>query len=159
VSLERTGGLLPATLRFGGDNGIIICLYLVAQYQTVSEMKKQDITVCVDPCPDTDTGIFRIEAADDILRLLADAHDTEFTISELVDTTGVVRSTVWRAVDLLNSIGVVRIRETPQRNHVSIDPSRLHKDDAILAIDQPKFHEPIRTFADRVMRQSSRLTM
>lgn len=122
-------------------------------------MKKQDITVCVDPCPDTDTGIFRIEAADDILRLLADAHDTEFTISELVDTTGVVRSTVWRAVDLLNSIGVVRIRETPQRNHVSIDPSRLHKDDAILAIDQPKFHEPIRTFADRVMRQSSRLTM
>ena len=107
-------------------------------------MKKQDITVCVDAYPDVDIGIFRIEAADDILRLLVDAHETEFTISELVDTTGVARSTVWRAVDLLNSIGAVHIRETPQRNHVSIDPSRLHKDDPILAIDQPEFHEPIR---------------
>ncbi|WP_254547079.1 nucleotidyltransferase domain-containing protein [Halomarina pelagica] len=113
-------------------------------------MAEQRITVCIDVNSDADTGTFRIEAADDILRLLADAHETEFTISELVDATEVARSTVWRAVDLLDSIGAVRIRETPQRNYVSIDPRRLHKDDPILAIEQPEFHGPVRAFIDRV---------
>lgn len=113
-------------------------------------MAKQDVTVCIDAYPDGDVDVFRIGAADDILRLLADAHEAEFTIPDLVDATGVTRSTVWRAVDLLDGIGVVRIRETPQRNYVSIDPNRLRKDDPILAIPQSKFHAPIRAFVDRV---------
>ncbi|WP_232423794.1 MULTISPECIES: HTH domain-containing protein [Haladaptatus] len=57
--------------------------------------------------------MFRIGVADDILRLLTDANDTEFTIPELVDVTAVTRSIVWRAVQLLDDLGVVRIRETP----------------------------------------------
>ena len=89
----------------------------------------------------------------EILRLLVDAHETEFTIPELVDATGAARSTVWRAVDLLDTTGAVRIRETPQRNYVSIDPSRLQKDDPILAIDQPEFHAPIRAFVTRVQEK------
>lgn len=113
-------------------------------------MAKRDITICIDAYPDTDTDVFRIGAADDILRLLADAHETEFTIPELVDATGVTRSTVWRAVDLLDSIGAVRIRETPQRNYVAIDPERLQKDDPVLAIEQAEFHAPIRAFAERI---------
>ena len=113
-------------------------------------MAQRDIRVCIDAYPEADTDVFRIGAADDILRLLADAHETEFTIPELVDATGVTRSTVWRAVDLLDSIGAVRIRETPQRNYVSIDPNRLQKDDPILAIEQSEFHEPIRAFVTRV---------
>jgi predicted nucleotidyltransferase/biotin operon repressor len=113
-------------------------------------MAQQDITVCIDAYPDADTDVFRIGAADDILRLLADAHDTEFTIPDLVDATGVTRSTVWRAVDLLDSIGAIQIRETPQRNYVAIDPDRLQKDDPILAIPQSEFHAPIRAFVDRV---------
>lgn len=113
-------------------------------------MTKRDITVCIDACPASDTEVFRIAAADDILRLLADAHETEFTIPDLVDATGAARSTVWRAVALLDSIGAVRIRETPQRNYVAIDPDRLRKDDPILAIDQPEFHQPIRAFVDNV---------
>lgn len=111
---------------------------------------KRRITACIDVYQADDTVVFRTEAADDILRLLVDAHETEFTIPELVDATEVARSTVWRAVDLLNSISVVRIRETPQRNYVSIEPRRLHKDDPILAIEQPEFHEPIRSFIDEV---------
>lgn len=115
----------------------------------MSESTKQGISVCIDV--DTyDTGVFRIEAADEILRLLADAHETEFTVPELVEMTGVARSTVWRAIDLLDSIGAVRVRETPQRNYVAIDPDRLRKDDPVLAIEQTEFHEPIRTFLDRV---------
>ncbi|TKX79150.1 HTH domain-containing protein [Halorubrum sp. SD626R] len=113
-------------------------------------MAKQDITICIDAYPDPDADVFRIGAADDILRLLADAHDTEFSIPELVDATGVTRSTVWRAVDLLDSIGAIQIRETPQRNYVAIDPDRLQKDDPILAVPQSEFHAPIRAFVDRV---------
>jgi len=110
----------------------------------------RDIKVCIDAYPGRDAEIFRVGAADDILRLLADAHETEFTIPELVDATGVTRSTVWRAVDLLDDIGAVRIRETPQRNYVAIDTDRLQKDDPILAIPQSEFQPPIRAFVNRV---------
>jgi len=51
-------------------------------------MAKQDITVCIDAYPRPGHfDVFRIGAADDILRLLVDAHDTEFSIPELVDAT------------------------------------------------------------------------
>lgn len=113
-------------------------------------MAGQEVAVCIDVHPDTDAGVFRIGAADDILRLLADAHETEFTIPELVNATGVTRSTVWRAVELLDGIGVIRVRETPQRNYIAIDPDRLQKDDPLLAIQQSEFHAPIRAFRDRV---------
>lgn len=116
----------------------------------MSENTNQGITVCIDAYSDADTDIFRIGAADDILYLLADAHETEFTVAELVDATGVTRSTVWRALDLLDSIGAVQIRETPQRNYVAINPDRLRKDDPILVIEQSEFHAPIRAFVDRV---------
>lgn len=113
-------------------------------------MAQLDTAVCIDANPTVEKGVFRIKAADDILRLLADAHETEFTIPELVQATGVTRSTVWRAVDLLEGIGAVRVRETPQRNYVSIDPDRLRKDDPVLGIEQSEFHEPIRAFIDDV---------
>ncbi len=125
-------------------------LYLVAQNQTVSDMTKRDVAICIDAYPDADIDVFRIEAADDILRLLADAHKTEFTLPELVDVTGVTRSTVWRAVTLLDSIGAVQVRKTPQRNYVSINSDRLQKNDPILAIEQTEFHAPIRAFTARV---------
>jgi predicted nucleotidyltransferase len=116
----------------------------------VSEHVNRGITVCIGVPPDDETRVFRIGAADDVLTLLVDAHETEFTIPELVDATGAARSTVWRAVDLLDELGVVRIRETPQRNYISINPSRLQKDDPVLAIEQPEFHEPVRAFVDAV---------
>lgn len=106
--------------------------------------------VCIEVGSRSGTDVFRISAADEILRLLADAHQTEFSVPELVDATGAARSTVWRAVDLLDDLGVVRVRETPQRNYVSIDPERLQKDDPIFAIDQTEFHRPVRAFVERV---------
>jgi len=105
----------------------------------MSEMVKQDITICIDAYPGADETVFRIGAADEILRLVVDAHETEFTIPELVEATGVTRSTVWRAVDLLDTVGAVRIRQTPQRNYISVNPDRLRKDDPILAIEQSEF--------------------
>ncbi|MHC3378872.1 nucleotidyltransferase domain-containing protein [Haloarcula sp. H-GB5] len=114
----------------------------------MTELTKHRTTVCIDV--GTETDVFRLSAADEILALLVDAHETEFSIPELVDATGAARSTVWRAVDLLDGLGVVRVRETPQRNYVSIDPERLQKDDPILAIEQTEFHDPIRAFVDRI---------
>ena len=114
----------------------------------MSEITKQQPTVCIDV--GTETDVFRISAADKILDLLVDAHETEFSIPELVDATGAARSTVWRAVDLLDSLGVVRVRETPQRNYVSVDPERLQKDDPIMAIEQTEFYDPVHAFVERV---------
>jgi len=116
----------------------------------VSDKKKQDVVVCIDVSTGEGETIFRIKAADEILRLLVDAHETEFTVPELVKATGAARSTVWRAVNLLDTLGVVRVRETPQRNYVSIDPDRLQKDDPILGIEQSEFHEPTREFVRRI---------
>lgn len=109
---------------------------------------KQSVQVCIDLNPGGSRGIFRSGTADDVLRLLADAHEDEFTINELTEATGASRSTVWRALNLLTELGVIQIRETPQRNYVSIDPTRLRKDDPVLAIEQPEFHAPVRAFLD-----------
>lgn len=125
-------------------------LSLVAQNQTVSDKTKRGIKLCIDVHPGSDGNCFRSQTADEILGLLVDAHETEFRIPELVAETGSARSTVWRAIDLLDELGAIRIRETPQRSYVSIDPERLQKDDPVLAIEQPEFHEPIRAFVDRV---------
>ena len=34
--------------------------------------------------------------------------------------------------------------------YVSVDPARLQKDDPILAIERPEFHDPVRTFVEEV---------
>ena len=125
-------------------------LYAVACNQTPSEIMQRGIRTCVRVQPGSDTDVFRIGAADDILRLLVDAHDTEFTISDLVGMTGATRSTVWRAVDLLDHLDIIEVRKTPQRNYVSIDPAHLEKDDPVLAVEQAAFHDPIRAFVDGV---------
>lgn len=124
--------------------------YLVAQTRTVSEQTKQSVAVCIDVPTGRSDNVFRIKAADEILKLLVDAHETEFAVPELVEATEAARSTVWRGINLLDTLGVVRVRETPQRNYVSIDPDRLQKDDPILAIEQAEFHRPTREFVRRV---------
>lgn len=116
----------------------------------MSEESKRGIKVCVEVPPKSGPTVFRTGVADDVVRQLADAPGTEFTIAELVDITGAARSTVWRAVDLLDEVGAVRVRETPQRKYVAVDTERLLTDDPLLAIPQPEFHEPIRAFVDRV---------
>jgi predicted nucleotidyltransferase len=116
----------------------------------VSETTQQGIRICIDINAGDQKPLFRISAADDILHLLADAHEAEFTVAELVDATDVTRSTVWRAVDLLHEIGAVEIRETPQRNYITINRDRLQKDDPILAIKQSEFQDPVRTFVEQV---------
>ncbi|KAB1190381.1 HTH domain-containing protein [Haloferax sp. MBLA0076] len=116
----------------------------------MSDDTKQQPRVCLRVNPGDDTKIFRLRAADDLLRLLVDAHVSEFTMSELAAETNHSRSTVWRAVGLLDELGAIEVRETPQRKYVSIDSAHLQKDDPILAIEQVEYHDPIREFVHRV---------
>ncbi|WP_416841286.1 nucleotidyltransferase domain-containing protein [Haloferax sp. DFSO52] len=111
---------------------------------------KHNTRVCLRVSPGGDTKIFRLRAADDVLRLLVDAHESAFTMTELATQTDHSRSTIWRAVGLLDDLGVVNIRETAQRKYVSIDPEHLEKDDPILAIEQVEYHAPVREFVQRV---------
>jgi predicted nucleotidyltransferase/biotin operon repressor len=92
-----------------------------------------------------------VESAHDVGTLVMPTDVTdEDAVADLVDATGASRSTVWRAVELLAEIGAVRVRETPQRNYVTIEPDRLRKDDPILAIEQSEFHAPVRAFVETV---------
>ncbi|RDZ63841.1 DNA polymerase subunit beta [Haloferax sp. Atlit-12N] len=116
----------------------------------MSEETKQGINICLPVTPGDDAKIFRLHAADDLLRLLVDAHQSEFTIKELSEMTDRSRSTVWRAVEFLDELDIVQVRETTQRKYVSIDPARLQKDDPILGIEQTEYHAPVRTFVERV---------
>lgn len=113
-------------------------------------MTKQDIRVCLRVQPGDDTKIFRLRAADDVLRLLVDAHESEFTMRELANGTDHSRSTVWRAVELLDDLDVILIRETTQRKYVAINPAHLEKADPILAITQTEYHTPVRAFVQHV---------
>lgn len=116
----------------------------------MSHKTKQGINVCLRVQPGSDTKIFRLRAADDVLRLLVDAHESEFTIKELAAETDRSRSTIWRAVEFLTELGVIQARETTQRKYVSIDNAHLQKDDPILAIEQVEYHNPVRNFVHRV---------
>ncbi|ELZ80958.1 hypothetical protein C453_18515 [Haloferax elongans ATCC BAA-1513] len=116
----------------------------------MSDEAKQHINICLPVIPGDDSKIFRLHAADDVLRLLVDAHQSEFTLKDLSEMTDRSRSTVWRAVEFLDGLGVVQVRETTQRKYVSIDPARLQKDDPVLGIEQTEYHAPVRAFVENV---------
>ncbi|MFC6733916.1 HTH domain-containing protein [Haladaptatus sp. DYSN1] len=82
---------------------------------------EQGIRVCLRVTPTADTRVFRLQVADDVFRVLVDAHDTEFTLRELGAETDHSRSTIWRALELLDAVGLLRIRETSQRKYVAIE--------------------------------------
>ena len=45
---------------------------------------------------------------------------------------------------------IIQIRETTQRKYVSIDTEHIEKAEPILAIEQPEYHQPIRTYVQRI---------
>lgn len=95
--------------------------------------------------------IFKSRTEDDILRILVEFPDEEFTVPELADTTDASPATVRRGVKHLETLDVIEIRKTPQRDYVSIRQERLDKPDPILVIEQSEFRKPIRTFVDETL--------
>lgn len=95
--------------------------------------------------------IFKSRTEDDVLRTLIEAPEEEFTVSELTELTGASSATVRRAVKHLESLDVVEINQTPQRDYISIRQRRLDKPDPILVIEQSEFQKPVRVFVNQAL--------
>lgn len=95
--------------------------------------------------------IFKSRAEDDVLRTLVELPEEEFTVPELADTTDASLATVRRAVKHLETLDVIAVRKTPQRNYVSVRQDRLDKPDPILRIEQSEFQKPIRSFVEKTL--------
>jgi predicted nucleotidyltransferase len=99
--------------------------------------------------------VFKSRAEDDVLRTLVEAPEEEFTVSELTESTDSSPATVRRAVKHLEDLDVVEIRQTPQRDYISVRQQRLDKPDPILVIEQSEFQKPVRKFVERTLAELS----
>ncbi|THE63253.1 DNA polymerase subunit beta [Salinadaptatus halalkaliphilus] len=103
------------------------------------------------PIPAADNDLYRYEATDGVLRILADNPYEEFTIRELSRFVGYSHPAISNAVGVLESNALVTVSAEGNRKHVSIDRNRLTKpDDPVLRIPQSEFHAPVRTALDRL---------
>ncbi|QLH76532.1 nucleotidyltransferase domain-containing protein [Halosimplex rubrum] len=103
------------------------------------------------PVPAPDPDLFRHSATDELLRLLLDNPDEQFTIRELGRLTDNAAQSVKRAVDVLEPNGLVVVESEGNRRLVGINRRRVTKpDDPVLSIPQPEFHPPVRAALARI---------
>jgi len=108
------------------------------------------------PVPLGDPDAFRYGATTDIIHLLVDNPDREFTNRELHRVTDRGLSGVNAAVDVLEALGVVSVDRSGRANGVQIDPAMLVKaDDPITTIPQAEYHTPVRTIVTELNEQLS----
>lgn len=103
------------------------------------------------PIPLGDTDAFRYAAIADILHILVDNPNREFTNRELHRVTGRGLSGVNTAIDTLESLGVITVERSGRANAVQIDPEMLVKaDDPVTTIPQAEYHAPIRAILTKL---------
>ncbi|QZP38228.1 nucleotidyltransferase domain-containing protein [Halobaculum magnesiiphilum] len=121
---------------------------MTRQETETSDQDQARVEVSI-PAPDPD--LFRHTATDDLLRLLSDNPYEQFTIRQLGRLTENAAQSVKRAVDVLETNGIVTVSTEGNRRLVGINRTRVRKsDDPVLRIPQPEFHRPIRAALDRV---------
>ena len=97
------------------------------------------------PVPLGEPDAFRYRATADILHILVDNPDREFTNRELHRVTGKGLSSVNSAVDILEALGVIAVDRSGRANAVQIDPAMVVKaDDPVTTIPQAAYHGPVR---------------
>jgi predicted nucleotidyltransferase len=97
------------------------------------------------PVPLGDPDAFRYGATADVLHILVDNPDREFTNRELHRVTGRGLSGVNAAVDTLEALGVLSVDRSGRANAVRIDSEMLVKtDDPVTTIPQSEYHDPVR---------------
>jgi predicted nucleotidyltransferase len=97
------------------------------------------------PVPLGEPDAFRYRATADILHILVDNPEREFTNRELHRVTGKGLSSVNSAVDILEALGVIAVDRSGRANAVQIDPAMVVKaDDPVTTIPQAAYHGPIR---------------
>jgi len=103
------------------------------------------------PVPLGDPDAFRYGATADVLHILVENPDREFTNRELHRVTGRGLSGVNAAVDTVDTLGVITVDRSGRANGVQIDPEMLVKsDDPITAIPQTDYHAPVRVLLDEL---------
>lgn len=116
---------------------------------------RHGVTISVS-IPSADADLYRYEATDGVLRLLADNPYTEHTIRELGRLLDYSHPAIKNAVDVLAANDLVRVEAEGNRKNVGINRSRLAKpDDPVLQIPQPEFHAPVRTAVSRLSDELS----
>lgn len=99
--------------------------------------------------PFPEERVFRYQAMQDILHHLVNNPFEEFTQDELATITGADVSSVSRAIDLLEQLGVLSI-EKGKPARISIDPDHIERPDPVFAIPQQEFREPVQAFIDEL---------
>ncbi|MFC7133295.1 MULTISPECIES: nucleotidyltransferase domain-containing protein [Salinibaculum] len=103
------------------------------------------------PVPLGDPEAFRHGATADVLHILVDNPDRDFTNRELHRVTGRGLSGVNAAVDALEALGVITVDRSGRANAVRMDPAMLVKsDDPVTTIPQPEYHAPVRAILTRL---------
>ena len=97
------------------------------------------------PVPLGDPDAFRYGATADILHMLVDNPEREFTNREFHRVTGKGLSSVNAAVDTLETLGVITVDRSGRANAVQMDSEMLVKsDDPVTTILQSAYHAPVR---------------
>ena len=97
------------------------------------------------PVPLGDPDAFRYGATADILHILVDNPQREFTNRELHRVTGKGLSSVNAAVNTLEALGVITVDRSGRANAVRMNPEMLVKaDDPVTTIPQTEYHAPVR---------------
>ncbi len=110
--------------------------------------------------PFPEERVFRYQAMQDILHHLVNNPFEEFTQQELATITGADISSVSRAVDLLDKLGVLEI-EPGKPARISIEQSHIERSDPVFAIPQQQFRPPIQAFLDTItsrINESTKVT-
>ncbi|MFC6954801.1 nucleotidyltransferase domain-containing protein [Halorubellus litoreus] len=99
--------------------------------------------------PFPEERVFRYQAMQDILHHLVNNPTEWFTQKELAGMTGADISSVSRAVDLIEKLGVLEIKEgVPTRIRISQD--HLEREDPLFSVPQEEFRAPLQAFLDEL---------
>lgn len=104
--------------------------------------------------PAQDTGLFKSQAAHDVLVFLSRYHTDEFSMVDLADAVDYSRPTITKAVDTLVANNLVTDRREGTTRLTQINRDRLSRpDDPLLQIPQSEFHAPVRTAVKQLVEQ------
>lgn len=95
--------------------------------------------------------IFRYEAMDDIIEIVAQNPTEEFSNRQLQELTGFGGPSVSKALSLLEALELITRRDVGRKTLYRIDETRLAEaDDPFLSVPQPEFRNPLQAFVDEL---------